>query len=355
MIHDLGHIPLFAGVAALLYVHVPVTGPPLKRVGVVVSICAAMALAVEVVQLVTGTGDFQLQDLWFDLVGTMIGLAVAAVGLRHLRRPALSVLVVIGVVVGLLLLPERDSVADFEYASDAIERRCTMAPTEDVPPAGGDAALASYPIDEGRGRTVSDVEGGLDLTIENPDAVSWATDGGLQFAGDAAGVSSNEPAAELTGAVAATDQVSVEAWFTPAELPQTGPVRLVTISSGPDFGEANVHVGIEGRAISFRVLSDCDFFNATLSDDVLTAGRRTMVVATYRPGTIELFVDGRRVVSADVPKGYLGSWDPEMRLHVGDEASGDRSFTGTIDEVALFDRALSARDVDQRYAAGSAA
>ena len=51
-------------------------------------------------------------------------------------------------------------------------------------------------------------------------------------------MTSNAAAAKFADAAAAPDEVSVEGWFTPSTLPQTGPVRLVTIFEGRDSGEA---------------------------------------------------------------------------------------------------------------------
>jgi hypothetical protein len=102
------------------------------------------------------------------------------------------------------------------------------------------------------------------------------------------------------------------------------------------------------------VATDCDFFNWTVSDDVLSAGELSHVVATYRPGEIVIFVDGEAVVTEAVPVGLLDDWDPSSRLHLGDEASGDRTFTGTIDDVAIYARALSADVAADQFEAGPA-
>jgi hypothetical protein len=353
--NDLAHVPVFAGVAALLYAFVGTTASPLRRLGGVTGICGLLAVTIELEQLVTGSGLFQLRDLWFDVVGIAIGLVVAGAGLRLWNRSIFTAVVVVGVVASLFLLPEASGSPAFEYASAEVERRCTNdVATEPATRLGDREPLVRYLFDEGDGQVVHDSVGRLDLSVGNSDSVTWVAGGGLSFSGDAPHVRSDEPGTVLSTAVAATDEVTVEVKFTAATLPQTGPVRLVTMSQGPEYGEANVHIGIEGRAISFRVRTDCDDFNWTLSDDVLLAGSRSHVVATYRPGIIAIFVNGLQVVSEAVPRGFLDSWNAGMRLHVADEATADRSFAGTIEEIALYDRAASPADIRILFANDSA-
>lgn len=346
---------MFAGVAALLYAFVGTLASPLRRLGVVTGICGLLAVTIELEQRLTGRGLFQLRDLWFDLVGIAIGLVVAGAGLRLLNRYIFAAVVLVGVVVSLFLLPEAGGSPAFDYASAAVERRCTNdVATKPVHRLGDREPLVRYLFDEGGGEVVHDSVGRLDLTIGNSDSVTWVARGGLSFSGDAPHVRSDEPGTVLSTAVAATDEVTVEVWFTAATLPQTGPVRLVTMSQGTEYGEANVHIGIEGRSISFRVRTDCDDSNWTLTDNRLLAGSRSHVVATYRPGMIAIFVDGLQVVSQAVPLGFLDSWNPMMRLHIADEATANRSFAGTIDEIALYDRALSPADIRILFANDSA-
>lgn len=345
MFHDLAHVPAFAGGVALAFAHFRPADPVGRRIGTIVGVAAVLALAIEVVQLATGTGAFELSDLGYDAIGVAVGLAFAHVGLRVWRRSIFDLIVVVGAVGTLFVLPGRDGIPEFEYASEAVERRCFSGPPAPSDRAGEPLPLARYRLDEGGGRIAHDDVGGLDLTIGRPEAVTWAAGGGLEFHGHAPDVRSDATAAALTNAVIATDEVSVEVSFTAGELPQTGPARLATISDGTDFGETNVHVGIEGRAISWRVRTDCDHFNSTFSGHVLEAGRPVHVVATYRPGRATIFVDGEQVTSVPTQVGYLDTWDPDVRLHLGDEATADRRFDGTVWEVALYDRALGPDEV----------
>jgi hypothetical protein len=353
MPEDLAHIPLFAGVAGMLYTFGFVRGSPWRRAAAVAAVSLGLGLLLEVVQYATGTGEAEALDVGYDVIGIAVGLVVAA-ALSAVSRRIAGAVIGVGAVVGILLAPQPAGAPVFEYDSAATAERCAGDPAPDAPPSASTAPapVAHYDFDEGTGTVVEDDAGALDVTIGSPDAVSWTGDGGLAFSGRSAEASSDEPAAALAADVTVAGEVSVEAWFTPGPLPQPGPVRLVTVSDGPDFGQVNVHLGIEERSISFRVATDCDFFNWTLSDDVLLEGDLHHVVATYRPGSIVIHLDGEPLVTAAVPVGYLDGWDAGYHLHLGDEATGDRAFEGTLEEVAIFDEALSTAAVRDRFERG---
>jgi hypothetical protein len=165
-------------------------------------------------------------------------------------------------------------------------------------------------------------------------------------------VASIEPARDLAAAVAASGEVTVEGWFAPSELPQEGPARVLTVSAGPDPDEVNVHLGIEDRAVSFRVRTDCDLFNWTRTGDVLTVDVMHHVVASYLPGEVTIWVDGTLVTRERTAVGLPDDWDPAVHLHLGDEATADRPFLGTVGRVAVYDRVLTAAEVSTRFEAG---
>lgn len=118
-------------------------------------------------------------------------------------------------------------------------------------PQPADGLLARYAFDEGEGTVVRDVSGlepPLDLLIAEPDAAAWREDG-LHVNG-AALIATQEPAARLTEAVRETNAFTLEAWVTPAELVQSGPARVITLSS--DISSRNFTLGHSGTAWQTR-------------------------------------------------------------------------------------------------------
>lgn len=69
-------------------------------------------------------------------------------------------------------------------------------------------------------------------------------------------------------------------------------------------------------------------------------------------GTREIWVDG---VLENTRSEAMGNTDSDNALYIGDEdGSGHYSFTGLVDEVEVFNRALSALEIQAIYNAGSA-
>jgi hypothetical protein len=87
------------------------------------------------------------------------------------------------------------------------------------------------------------------------------------------------------------------------------------------------------------------------------------VVAVYQPvGDIaqkRLYLDGRLDGSSDAPLPRSGNkapvWLGANSGHGDQEFSGNREFSGLIDEVAIFSRALSAEEIAAMFAAGNPA
>ena len=93
--------------------------------------------------------------------------------------------------------------------------------------------LSLYNFNEGAGSTVRDVSGvgtPVDLSIAAPSATDWQP-GGLDVVSPTL-ISSPAPATKITQAVRMTEQLTVEAWVTPASTLQGGPARVVAMSGG---------------------------------------------------------------------------------------------------------------------------
>ena len=63
--------------------------------------------------------------------------------------------------------------------------------------------------------------------------------------------------------------------------------------------------------------------------------------------TLTLWVDG--VLEASMSTAELRSTSNNVGAYIGDREQGDSAFKGLIDEVMIFNRALSEREVKQLY------
>lgn len=79
----------------------------------------------------------------------------------------------------------------------------------------------------------------------------------------------------------------------------------------------------------------------------LGPGRRHLVVS-YRPGRLTLDLDGERVVETSAIQGDFFHWR-SLRLAFGGQAGGGLEWQGTIEGLALYDRALSAAEARESF------
>jgi hypothetical protein len=112
--------------------------------------------------------------------------------------------------------------------------------------------IALYNFREGRGDVIEDISDTgkpLNLRIRNTSAVKWLSSGGLRVNAPAL-ISSNDSASKVISAVRKSHEITIEAWIKPANVTQTGPARIVTVSK--DTGQRNFTLGQKGRAYEMR-------------------------------------------------------------------------------------------------------
>jgi hypothetical protein len=220
--------------------------------------------------------------------------------------------------------------------------------SEGPPPLAGNPAVeALYTFDEGDGDTIRDRSGTgepLDLKIEDPSAVEWR-DGGLTVGGSTL-VATTGPAKRLNDAVKRSNALTLEAWITPANTSQSGPARILTLSSASN--ERNFTLGQDGDRYQVRFRTSetnargAPYLNGS-SGSVET--RLTHVVFTRdATGTASLYVNGERQATHEVG-GDLSNWDDGFRLAIANEFSNDRPWKGTFHRIAVYSRALTAKEI----------
>ncbi|QLH76863.1 hypothetical protein HZS55_05895 [Halosimplex rubrum] len=185
--------------------------------------------------------------------------------------------------------------------------------------------LAHWPFDEANDTIVYDRVGGHRGVSTN---VTTVVDGyrgrAVQFDGDGYIVTDVDP----------VDQFTVSMWVKPAGTEADGFQSL-----------------LRGREGVFVLLNDGNLVVDLpgVSDEPLRGGKVpngtwTQVAVTYDGAQRTLYVNGTEVAS-DRPSGGPAKWTPP--LSIGGETNRDGDFTGTIDEVRLYDRALSAAEVER--------
>jgi hypothetical protein len=222
--------------------------------------------------------------------------------------------------------------------------------------------VALYGFMEGTGTNVSDLsESGvpLDLEILNTNGIQWVGGGlnGVRFGSAGSAIRSPGPATKVHDALMASGQVTLEAWVTPGTLSQSGPARIVSLSDGSGSTNVNLHLGQQFNDGSFRIRTSLDpsFQGWIVSDVLADTNSPTHLVLTYDGAERRFYVNGVQQGAGQPLSGSLVNWDSSYPFMLGNEATLDRSWLGTLHLVALYHRPLLPAEIQQNHSAGPSA
>lgn len=217
-----------------------------------------------------------------------------------------------------------------------------------------DGLLALYDFEQGSGDMVPDVSSvgePMDLEILDPGNVTW-TPGGLRLDA-AARIQSLFWGTKLIDACQYTNELTVEAWVTPANTTQDGPVRIITLSSYEHKRNFTIGPGQLEWVWLVRT-TDTDVNGVPLLvtpwGDVTTD--LTHVLCTFDgAGMSKIYINGQLRASDDIG-GDLSNWAHCFRFGLGNELFDDWPWLGTFHLVSVYNRALTASEVTINYNAG---
>lgn len=238
----------------------------------------------------------------------------------------------------------------------------TFTAVDDFGPTGGypGAVLASQPVAYWRlgegGGTASDAMGLVDGSYDGCAASSTGLvddpDAAAEFANCGIDLGNANPITKTQ-----LDQRTVELWFRPAST--SG--RQVLYDEGGNARQIAVYLdGSTLHAYAHDNTWDTDL-DATVT---IAAGTTYHVVAVLDAtgNDLALHVNGSLVAMASKSDGAdmgvraggmsIGRASGQMRYHDGQDRSTN-AFTGTIDEVAVYDRALTIGEIQDHWAAGN--
>lgn len=221
----------------------------------------------------------------------------------------------------------------------------------DVPDAAGsqrsDEGLELlYDFSEPDGKVIRDQSLGepLNLKFNAPDNVA-RTSAGITVKAPVLMLSEHPPK-KLLDAVQRSQAITLEAWITPHDTKQTGPARILTLSSGPN--QRNFTIGQQGDKYEVRLRTsktDGNGMPGLVSPAGAVQTKRTQVVFTRdKAGKAKLYINGKEVGSRDW-EGDLKNWDPSFHFALGNETTLDRPWSGTLHGVAVYSRALTLEEI----------
>ncbi|HKS36352.1 MAG TPA: LamG-like jellyroll fold domain-containing protein [Verrucomicrobiae bacterium] len=216
-----------------------------------------------------------------------------------------------------------------------------------APERGAEGLEALYTFAEGSGDTLRDVSGAgepIHLKIEDPSAVQWSAERLIVNASTL--MASSGPARRLAEAVRKTKNLTLEVWITPADASQSGPARILTLSSGT--GLRNFMLGQNGDKyeVRFRAAgTDANGLPGLSSPGGSVQTRPTHVVFTRNgAGKTKLYLNGDEKAAGEAV-GDLSNWEDGFQLALANETTKDRPWRGALHLVAIYSRVLSPEEV----------
>ncbi|WP_444998096.1 LamG domain-containing protein [Aliikangiella sp. IMCC44359] len=217
--------------------------------------------------------------------------------------------------------------------------------------------IALWNFKTGSGNTAFDtsgVEPAINLQLSGQ--FNWVGGWGIQIVeGKAQG--STASSKKLHDLIKSTGEYSIEAWAAPANVTQEGPAGIISYSAGTTA--RNFTLG--------QTLYNYNFLNRTSetdangepalstpdADETLQAALQHVVVTFSPIEGRKIFVNGQLAASEQVDTGgTLNDWDDTFALVMGNEASNDRLWQGTLRMVAIHNRALTQEQIVQNFDVG---
>ncbi len=209
-------------------------------------------------------------------------------------------------------------------------------------------------MSEGGGKLYADRSGfGQPLTLEaTADVDRLASGNGIQC--DGGSLVSTVNAAKVATAVRASQRFSYEVWVKTSTLAQYGPARILS-QSPLETGTSHhdVMLGQDGSKLQVRVTPVDGVRRYFTSLPGVLTGERQHIVATYDGQVVTAYVDGAVVLTQAFDAEL--AWSDAYQLTVCDESTQNRTFRGTVRLIAVYDRALTAAEVEQNRQAGPTA
>jgi hypothetical protein len=213
----------------------------------------------------------------------------------------------------------------------------TAAPPPPPPPPPPSALVAHFTFDELDATQAIDASGnGNHGVISGAQRVAGVTGGGLQFDGVNDWVTIADAASlDLTASF------TLEAWVKPSA---SGGWRTVVLKEGSGFSPYELYAndpGVSAPSAYFTPASGA-VRNVT-GTSALSTANWTHLAATYDGVNMRLYVNGALARSV-ARSGAIRTSNSALRIG-GNQTWGGEFFAGTIDEVRVYNRALSAAEV----------
>ena len=207
------------------------------------------------------------------------------------------------------------------------------------PPPSTSGLVAAYAFKEGAGSTIADASGNNNTgTLDS--GVTWTTQGrfgsALVFNGGSAVTIPATTSLNLTTAM------TLEAWVYPTVTPTTWSTVLMKEQPGALVYSLYAGSSANRPYVYFNTASDSSGERGTIGPNALPLNAWSHLAGTYDGATLRLYVNGVLVVSQPFTGSIVTSTGA---LRLGGNSLWGEYFTGRIDEVRIYNRALSQSEI----------
>jgi len=218
-----------------------------------------------------------------------------------------------------------------------------VGPTCTLPPLN---MISWWPLDELAGTTAEDIEDGNDGThLNSPTPIAGKVAGALSFDGFDQNVEIPD-----SSSLNPIDEITIDAWiFIKGNLPGTSDIVTKDAESNPD---RQYLLLISGDKLRAHVnTGSLEVVNGSTS---LSLNTWYHIAMTYDGNFLKVYLNGVQDASSAVTGSIITTAQP-VRIGGGAvPAFNPQHFEGIIDEVEIFDRALSQPEIQAIYVANSA-
>jgi hypothetical protein len=222
----------------------------------------------------------------------------------------------------------------------------------------GSSPLAYWRLDEPAGATLA-----RDASGNGHDAVVGGQPGGAKL-GSGGLIDGSRGALELDGngfldvpsaaafRFAGAAAFSIEAWLVPRAISVGGTVRNIAASQ-PLGTDGEGWFWFHNQSLFEAERRAGGGIQGVYAAGGLTEDRRVFVVATFDGERWALYRDGITLAASDQAPVVIADLDNGFRLGGRPREDGGNLFVGILDEIAIYDRALSTIEVAEHHAAGA--
>ena len=256
-----------------------------------------------------------------------------------------------------------DQIPITEIDEDLVTSSALTLPDGIITSAGGRVEtniIALYDFSEGEGSVAFDTSGvSPSANLNFFDNVEWLGSFGVRISDDSSHLRASTASSRkfYDNIALGTGEYTVESWVVPSNVTQEGPARIASYSGGDDIrnftlGQTLYNYNFFGRS-SLTDANAQPFVSTPDADEILQATLQH-VVATYDPvNGRSIYVNGELVSETyPIPGGTLTDWDDSFALVVGNETSTNFPWRGSVRLLAIYNRAMSAEDIQTNFEAG---